>query len=43
MTEEKSILIEAQIKNYIFSQPEPKRGEIQALHQRILQALPSKL
>ena len=29
-----------QIKAYITSQPEPKRGEMQELHQHILQALP---
>jgi hypothetical protein len=29
-----------QIKNYIDSQPESKRADIEALHQRILQALP---
>jgi hypothetical protein len=29
-----------QIKAYIASQPEPKRGEMQALHKRILQAMP---
>jgi hypothetical protein len=32
--------IQEQIKNYIASQPEPKRSDMQALHQRILQALP---
>ncbi len=36
--------IKEQIKQYITSQPEPKRSEIQALHQHILQVLPkSKL
>lgn len=29
-----------QIKNYIDSQPEPKRADIETLHQRILQSLP---
>ena len=29
-----------QIKQYITSQPEPKRSDMQELHQRILQALP---
>lgn len=29
-----------QIKAYIATQPEPKRAEIEALHSRILQALP---
>ena len=29
-----------QIKQYITSQPEPKRSEMQELHQHILQALP---
>lgn len=32
--------IQEQIEAYISSQPEPKRGEMQALHTRILQALP---
>ncbi len=32
--------VEKQIKNYIDSQPEPKRSDIQSLHQRIKQALP---
>ena len=32
--------IEKQIKEYINSQPESKRGEMQELHQHILQALP---
>jgi hypothetical protein len=36
--------IQEQIKKYIDSQPEPKRTDIETLHQRILQALPkSKL
>src|SRR6186713_3104693 len=36
--------IKEQIKQYIASQPEPKRGEMQELHQHILQVLPkSKL
>ncbi|TAE49785.1 MAG: DUF1801 domain-containing protein [Bacteroidetes bacterium] len=36
--------IQEQIKNYIASQPEPKRSDMETLHQRILQALPkSKL
>jgi hypothetical protein len=36
--------VKEQIKNYISSQPEPKRSEMQALHQHILQMLPkSKL
>lgn len=36
--------IQEQIKKYIDSQPEPKRADLEALHQRILQALPkSKL
>ena len=33
--------VQEQIKNYITSQPEPKRSDMQALHQRILQALPA--
>ena len=32
--------IKEQIKQYITSQPEPKRGEMQELHQHILQVLP---
>lgn len=32
--------IEAQINAYIATQPEPKRADIEALHQRILQVLP---
>jgi hypothetical protein len=32
--------IEEQIEAYITSQPEPKRSEMQQLHQRILEALP---
>lgn len=32
--------VEKQIKNYIDSQPESKRVDIETLHQRILQALP---
>lgn len=32
--------IQEQIKNYIDSQPEPKRSEMEALHQRIIHALP---
>ena len=32
--------VKEQIKQYITSQPEPKRGEMQELHQHILQALP---
>ena len=36
--------VEEQIKNYIGSQPEPKRSEMQALHLRTLKVLPkSKL
>lgn len=36
--------IQEQIKDYIASQPEPKRSDMEALHKRILQALPkSKL
>jgi hypothetical protein len=36
--------VQEQIKNYIASQPEPKRSEMQELHQLILQVLPkSKL
>ena len=32
--------VEEQIKNYISSQPEPKRDEMQELHKLILQVLP---
>jgi hypothetical protein len=32
--------VQEQIKKYIGSQPEPKRAEIEALHQHILQVLP---
>jgi hypothetical protein len=32
--------VEEQINNYIISQPEPKRSDMQALHDRILQILP---
>ena len=32
--------VQEQIKKYITSQPEPKRSDMQALHQRILQVLP---
>ncbi len=32
--------VQEQIKKYITSQPEPKRSEMQALHQHILQVLP---
>ncbi len=32
--------VQGQIKEYITSQPEPKRSELQELHHHILQALP---
>ena len=32
--------VQEQIKAYITSQPEPRRGEMQQLHQHILKALP---
>lgn len=32
--------VQEQIKKYITSQPEPKRGEMQELHQHILRVLP---
>jgi Domain of unknown function (DU1801) len=32
--------IQEQIKNYIASQPEPKRSDIEALHKRIILVLP---
>ena len=41
MTEEKLNKIEEQIKKYITSQPEPKRSEMQAIHQLTLQVLPA--
>jgi hypothetical protein len=44
MAEGKSNKAEGLIKKYIASQPEPKRSELQALHQRVLQVSPgSKL
>ena len=33
--------VQEQIKKYITSQPEPKRSDMQALHQLILQVLPA--
>ncbi|RYU97546.1 DUF1801 domain-containing protein [Emticicia agri] len=33
--------VQEQINDYINSQPEPKRSEMQALHERILQLLPT--
>ena len=33
--------VEAQIKKYINSQPEPKRSDMQALHRIILQVMPA--
>src|SRR5436190_6287422 len=33
--------VQKQIKDYITSQPEPKRGEMQELHQHILQVMPA--
>lgn len=33
--------VQEQIKAYIASQPEPKRGEMQALHELILRVLPT--
>jgi len=32
--------IQEQIQNYLASQPEPKRSDIEVLHKRMLQALP---
>ncbi|PTQ94010.1 uncharacterized protein DUF1801 [Mucilaginibacter yixingensis] len=34
--------VQEQIKAYIASQPEPKRGDMQGLHHRILQTLPGR-
>jgi hypothetical protein len=33
--------VQEQIKNYIASQPEPKRGDMQSLHRIILQVMPA--
>lgn len=33
--------VEAQIKAYIMSQPEPKRSDMQALHRAILETMPA--
>lgn len=33
--------VQEQIKRYIASQPEPKRNDMEALHRRILQAMPA--
>ena len=33
--------VKEQIKNYITGHPEPKRSDMQALHERILQVLPN--
>jgi len=33
--------VQDQIKNYITSQPEPKRGDMQELHLKILQVMPA--
>jgi len=33
--------VQEQIKEYLASQPEPKRGEMQALHDIILQVMPA--
>src|SRR5689334_16341819 len=41
MAEKKSNKIEEQIKKYITSQPEPKRSEMQVLHQLTLQVSPA--
>lgn len=40
MAEAKPSAIKKQIKEYIASQPEPKRSEMQALHERVLQIEP---
>jgi hypothetical protein len=36
-----SQIVEEQIENYITSQPEPKSRDMQALHHRILEAMPA--
>ncbi len=41
MAKEKSDNIESQIKKYIADQPEPKRGEMETLHQLVLQVSPT--
>jgi Domain of unknown function (DU1801) len=41
MDKKKHDSVQEQIKNYIASQPEPKRTEMQALHQLTLQVLPA--
>ena len=33
--------VQEQIQNYISSQPEPKRSDMQALHRVILQVMPA--
>jgi hypothetical protein len=35
------VSVQEQIKNYIKSQPEPKRSDMQALHRNILQVMPA--
>jgi hypothetical protein len=39
--ENDSQIVEEQIENYITSQPEPKSRDMQALHRRILEAMPA--
>lgn len=41
MDKKKHDSVQEQIKNYIASQPEPKRSEMQALHQLTLQVSPA--
>ena len=41
MDKKKHDSVQEQIKKYIASQPEPKRSEMQALHQLTLQVLPA--
>jgi hypothetical protein len=41
MDKKKHDSVQGQIKKYIASQPEPKRSEMQALHQLTLQVLPA--
>ncbi|MBT1696028.1 DUF1801 domain-containing protein [Fulvivirgaceae bacterium PWU4] len=41
MKDGKSKTVDAQIKKYIASQPEPKRSEMQALHELTLQVSPT--
>jgi len=39
--QQQMINVQEQIEQYIASQPEPKRSDMQALHRRILEAMPA--